>query len=109
MFHYSVGGYSLGSLITEGKTKQVYEINGLPEEVILINKDRITAGDGVKAHDLQGKAAISTQTNAKVFELLNMIGKFIPCKNDIFLMNLSCSQQKPLFFRNKNILYQNNF
>jgi phosphoribosylaminoimidazole carboxylase/phosphoribosylaminoimidazole-succinocarboxamide synthase len=52
----------------------VYEIQGRPEEVILINKDRITAGDGDKAHDLEGKAAISTQTNAKVFELLNMIG-----------------------------------
>lgn len=41
---------------------------------LILSKDRITAGDGVKAHDLAGKAAISTQTNKKVFELLNAAG-----------------------------------
>lgn len=45
------------------------------EQCLLLNKDRITAGDGVKAHDLEGKAAISNQTNAKVFEILKSAGK----------------------------------
>lgn len=70
------GGYKLGKLVIEGKTKQVYDI-GLPDEVLIISKDRITAGDGVRAHDLQGKATISNQTNAKVFELLNSVGEYM--------------------------------
>ncbi|CAG5035265.1 unnamed protein product [Parnassius apollo] len=65
-----VGGYKLGSLIIEGKTKQVFDLPEHPGHCLLRNKDRITAGDGVKAHDLEGKAAISNQTNAKVFEIL---------------------------------------
>lgn len=39
-----------------------------------MSKDRITAGDGVKSHELAGKAAISTATTAKVFQLLNEAG-----------------------------------
>lgn len=41
---------------------------------VLQSKDRITAGDGVKSHALEGKAAISTATTAKVFQLLNEAG-----------------------------------
>lgn len=70
----SVGEYKLGELIIEGKTKQVYDLPSLPGHCILVNKDRITAGDGVKAHDLAGKAAISNQTNGKVFGILNAAG-----------------------------------
>lgn len=50
----------------------------LPEKTglcMIVSKDRITAGDGVKSHDLAGKAAISTQTNGKVFGILNKAGK----------------------------------
>jgi phosphoribosylaminoimidazole carboxylase/phosphoribosylaminoimidazole-succinocarboxamide synthase len=46
----------------------------MPGHVLVLSKDRITAGDGVKAHDLEGKATISNQTNGKVFELLNSFG-----------------------------------
>ncbi|XP_045468380.1 multifunctional protein ADE2 isoform X2 [Harmonia axyridis] len=66
--------YELGKVIIEGKTKIVYEIKNNPKECILMSKDRITAGDGVKAHNLEGKAAISTETCAKVFNLLNKVG-----------------------------------
>lgn len=69
-----IKGYTLGKLLIEGKTKRVFD---LPEEkglCMIVSKDRITAGDGVKAHDLEGKAAISTKTNGKVFELLNVAG-----------------------------------
>jgi len=69
-----VGGYKLGGLIIEGKTKQVFDLPAQPGYCLLLSKDRITAGDGVKAHDLVGKAAISNKTNAKVFEILNSVG-----------------------------------
>lgn len=70
-----MGDYELGKLIIEGKTKQVYDLPSLPGNVLLLNKDRITAGDGAKAHDLVGKSEISNQTNAKIFEILNSVGK----------------------------------
>ncbi|KAK0179407.1 hypothetical protein PV327_005163 [Microctonus hyperodae] len=69
-----MSGYKPGKLIIEGKTKQVYEVIGDPKLCILVSKDRITAGDGVKSHELEGKAAISNATNAKVFQLLNQAG-----------------------------------
>jgi len=67
-------GYKLGKKIIEGKTKVVYELVDEPENCLLENKDRITAGDGVKAHDLEGKAEISNSTNGKVFQILNNAG-----------------------------------
>ncbi|XP_003708142.1 PAICS bifunctional enzyme [Megachile rotundata] len=66
--------FTRGKLIIEGKTKQVYELINDPTLCLLQSKDRITAGDGEKSHDLKGKAAISTATTAKVFELLNAAG-----------------------------------
>lgn len=42
--------------------------------VYVVNKDRITAGDGVKSHVIQGKSVLSTQTNCAIFEYLNAIG-----------------------------------
>lgn len=66
----------MGKLIIEGKTKQVYDVPSLPGHCILLSKDRITAGDGVKAHDLVGKSVISNKTTCKVFEILNRVGKF---------------------------------
>lgn len=72
---FSVGGYKLGELIIEGKTKQVYDIPSVPGHCILLSKDRITAGDGIKAHDLAGKSVISNKTTCKVFEILGRVGK----------------------------------
>lgn len=69
-----VGNIKLGKLLIEGKTKQVYDVPSMPGHSILLNKDRITAHNGVRAHDLEGKAKISNQTNAKVFTLLNRAG-----------------------------------
>lgn len=53
----------------------MFELVDHKDQCLLLNKDRITAGDGVKAHDLEGKAAISNQTNAKVFDILKSAGK----------------------------------
>ncbi|CAH1964019.1 unnamed protein product [Acanthoscelides obtectus] len=69
-----VGGYKVGNLIIEGKTKQVYDVPSMPGHCILLSKDRITAGDGVKAHNLAGKSVISNQTTCKVFEILKSVG-----------------------------------
>lgn len=69
-----IGSYKLGKLIIEGKTKAVYDLPANPGLCLLLNKDRITAGDGVKKHDLAGKAAISNATNGKVFSILNEAG-----------------------------------
>ncbi|KAF5273435.1 hypothetical protein FQA39_LY07452 [Lamprigera yunnana] len=66
-----VGKYKLGSLVIEGKTKQVFNLPDHPGKALLLSKDRITAGDGVKSHALVGKSQISNRTNAKVFEILN--------------------------------------
>ncbi|KAH8385014.1 hypothetical protein KR093_010039, partial [Drosophila rubida] len=70
----TVEGYKLGKVIIEGKTKQVYNLPEHPGLCLLLSKDRITAGDGVKAHDLAGKAEISNTTNGQVFRLLNEAG-----------------------------------
>ncbi|CAL4225180.1 unnamed protein product, partial [Meganyctiphanes norvegica] len=63
-----------GKLIIEGKTKCVFEVVDDPHHVLVENKDAITAFDGAKGHDMEGKAAISNATNAKVFQFLNESG-----------------------------------
>ncbi|XP_069167238.1 bifunctional phosphoribosylaminoimidazole carboxylase/phosphoribosylaminoimidazole succinocarboxamide synthetase [Procambarus clarkii] len=65
---------SAGAVIIEGKTKVVHEVIGDPNRVLVVNKDRITAGDGARAHDLEGKAVISNATNGKVFAFLRKAG-----------------------------------
>lgn len=64
----------LGDKVIEGKTKIVFDLSDCDGQVLIQSKDRITAGDGARAHDLEGKAAISTATTAAVFELLNNAG-----------------------------------
>ena len=64
-----------GELIIEGKTKSVHKFGD--EEVLVVNKDRITAGDGARAHELKGKAAISNSTNGKVLNILNLLNVFL--------------------------------
>jgi len=74
-----------GKIVIEGKTKIVYNIENQPSLVLLQSKDRITAGDGARAHDMKGKAAISTATTCAIFKLLNNAGIF--WFKDIVLFN----------------------
>ncbi|CAG9770273.1 unnamed protein product [Ceutorhynchus assimilis] len=88
-----VGEYKLGKLIIEGKTKQVYEIQSHPDQCLLLSKDRITAGDGVKAHELKGKAVVSNKTASKVFEILNSVGvptSFVKAASETSFVSKRC-------------------
>ena len=67
----------LGAKVIEGKTKIVYDLVDHPGKVLIESKDRITAGNNARAHDLEGKAKISTSTANAVFELLNNAGKLL--------------------------------
>uniref|UniRef100_A0A6G1S5Z1 Multifunctional protein ADE2 n=1 Tax=Aceria tosichella TaxID=561515 RepID=A0A6G1S5Z1_9ACAR len=63
-----------GKLLSEGKTKQIYQHASNPNLVLIESKDRITAGDGVKSHEMKDKSEYSTRTNAAIFEYLNSVG-----------------------------------
>jgi phosphoribosylaminoimidazole carboxylase/phosphoribosylaminoimidazole-succinocarboxamide synthase len=67
---------SIGDLIIEGKTKKVFQLKSTKETnlVYVLSKDRITAGDGVKSHEMTGKSILSTQTNCALFEYLSAVG-----------------------------------
>ena len=59
-----------GEQLAEGKTKIIYADAGDPEQAIIVSKDDITAGDGVRRNTLPGKGALSGRTTANVFKLL---------------------------------------
>lgn len=56
----------------EGKTKEVYAYDNL--HVLLRFKDSITAGDGAKKDELQGKGVLNAQTSAFLFRFLESKG-----------------------------------
>ena len=64
----------IGEKLAEGKTKLICKVKDAAGMVVVRSKDRITAGDGARAHDMAGKSVISTSTNCSVFELLNKAG-----------------------------------
>lgn len=83
-----------GNLVIEGKTKEVFELADEPSQVLIVSKDRITAGDGARAHDMEGKSAISTATTAAIFEYLNTVGvrtHFIRQHDEKSFVALKCS------------------
>jgi len=65
---------SLGALLTEGKTKWVYQRSGNNEQVIVVSKDDITAGDGAKHDIIPNKGRIANQTTCNNFRLLRACG-----------------------------------
>src|SRR6201991_2993308 len=64
---------SLGALVTEGKTKKIFRING-SDLVAVVAKDDITAGDGAKHDVIPDKGALATATTCNVFRLLKACG-----------------------------------
>ena len=60
--------------MNEGNTKKIYVAKGSTDQVTLVAKDDITAGDGAKHDVIDGKAASSTTTTCNIFQLLNARG-----------------------------------
>jgi len=66
--------YSLGARVAEGKTKTIHRIVGKADQVALVSKDDITAGDGAKHDVIAGKGALANRTTCNVFRLLKACG-----------------------------------
>lgn len=60
--------------IAEGKTKTIYRMPDYPGHVLIKSKDRITAFNAERQHELEGKALLSNVTTCKVFQYLAHIG-----------------------------------
>lgn len=63
-----------GAKLAEGKTKVVYAHPTDPALVVLVHKDSISAGDGARRNEIEGKGALSGRTAANVFRFLNQSG-----------------------------------
>ncbi len=63
-----------GREITRGKTKILYEADGQPDLAVIQQMDAITAGDGARRNEIEGKGRIAAKTTARVFRLLNLCG-----------------------------------
>ncbi len=64
-----------GALVTEGKTKRIYEAPGEPHRAVVEYKNDITAFDNPKfTKEFEKKAEYSNTINARVFEMLNAAG-----------------------------------
>uniref|UniRef100_A0A1I7V0W6 AIRC domain-containing protein n=1 Tax=Caenorhabditis tropicalis TaxID=1561998 RepID=A0A1I7V0W6_9PELO len=61
-------------LLAEGKTKQIYEIDGEKDYVLIRSKDSLTAFNAERKNELEGKSRIASQTTVNVFEYLRLLG-----------------------------------
>jgi phosphoribosylaminoimidazole-succinocarboxamide synthase len=63
-----------GREIVRGKTKILFEAEGQPDLLVVQQMDAITAGDGARRNEIDGKGRIAAKTTARVFRLLNLCG-----------------------------------
>ncbi|GHO44397.1 phosphoribosylaminoimidazolesuccinocarboxamide synthase [Ktedonospora formicarum] len=63
-----------GPLLAEGKTKRIYSYPLDKSLAYMVGKDQITAGDGARHNEIEGKSRWSTLTTANIFRLLNEAG-----------------------------------
>lgn len=61
-------------LIREGKTKKIWRYPATTADVIIESKDDITAGDGIRREQFEGKGVYSNAVAVKCFELLTAHG-----------------------------------
>jgi phosphoribosylaminoimidazole-succinocarboxamide synthase len=85
---------NFGQLLAEGKTKLIYAYPDDDTLAYMVNKDQITAGDGVRRNELTGKSRWSTITTANIFRLLNdanIATHFVEQVNDVTLVVRRCT------------------
>ena len=85
---------TFGPLLTEGKTKRIYAHPSKGALAYMINKDQITAMDGVRQNELVGKARWSTITTANVYRLLNsqsLATHLVEQINDVTILIKRCT------------------
>lgn len=63
-----------GREIVRGKTKVLFEAEERPDFLVVQQMDAITAGDGARRNEIEGKGRIAAKTTARVFRLLNLCG-----------------------------------
>lgn len=63
-----------GNEIGRGKTKSVIGVEGDPTRVVLRSLDSVTAGDGARRIELEGKGVLATKATCDIFELLKKCG-----------------------------------
>lgn len=63
-----------GIEIASGKTKVLYESPGHADQLVVVQTDNISAGDGARKNVIAGKGRLAAQTTARVFRLLNLCG-----------------------------------
>ncbi len=61
-------------ILIEGKTKKIIAHEANRRLAYMVSKDDITAGNGAKRDIIEGKAALSTRTNANIMTFLNQEG-----------------------------------
>jgi phosphoribosylaminoimidazole carboxylase/phosphoribosylaminoimidazole-succinocarboxamide synthase len=52
----------------------IYEVQDCPGNVLVQSKDRITANNALKSHEMEGKAKISNETTSLIFQFLKNVG-----------------------------------
>ena len=62
-------------MLAEGKTKLIRTADDRPGHVYLVAKDAITAHNGTRKGQMEGKGVIATTTCAAVFRYLEAVGK----------------------------------
>jgi len=80
--------------LSEGKTKLIYAHTEDENLAYMVNKNQITAGDGVRRDELVGKSRWSTITTANVFRLLNdesIATHFVEQIDDVTLLVRRCT------------------
>src|SRR5689334_18403748 len=85
---------TFGPLLAERTTQLIYAHPGEQTLAYMVNKDQITAGDGVRRNELVGKSRWSTITTANVFRLLNEANiptHFVKQVNDQTLLVKRCT------------------
>lgn len=82
-----------GKKLAEGKTKIIFAHFTDPSLVYMVHKDSISAGDGARRNEIEGKGALSCRTTCNVFGVLNAAGlptHFVERVSDTTMLVRAC-------------------